>query len=161
MNKYIAIILFFVSCSTNKIDNTKVEIINYGEVKASPSIGRFVQKQSHSGYINLMHENESPVFLQNEEINAKIGKRFGINILISGGKFGEIANLITRVTHPAFRDGQTVDQWDSPLNYGITRFTGWLFESEKELVSGEWTFEILDRTGKVLAKKIFHVKIVK
>jgi hypothetical protein len=155
--KYLAIILLLVSCSTSSA--TKVDIINYGELKASPSIGRFVQKQSHSGYINLMHENESPIFLQKEEIDAKIGKRFGINVMISGGKFGEIANLITKVTHPSFSDGQTIDQWDSPMNYGISRYTGWLFESKKELVPGEWTFEILDRKGNVLAKKIFQVRI--
>jgi hypothetical protein len=154
--KYLILVLLFVACSQSI---TKVDIIGYGQIKALPAIGRFVEKKSHTGYINLMHENESPVFIEKEIIEAKIGKRFGINLLVSGGEFGEIASLITKVTHPAFSDGQTVDQWDSPMNYGVSRYTGWLFESKKELVPGEWKFEILDREGRVLAEKTFQVKV--
>lgn len=158
--KYLVILIFLSSCAfINNSDLTKVDIVAFGEVKATPPIGRFLEKNSHNGYVNVMHENESPVFIEKEKIIAKKGKRFGINVTVSGGEFGDIANLITRVTHPAFSDGQMVDQWDSPMNYGVSRFTGWIFELDKELVAGDWKFEILDKKGKVLAFKKFEVSI--
>ncbi len=154
MKKYIILFLFFASCSSVGVD-----IINYGEIKANPPVGKVVESGSHTGYLHIMSSHESPVFLQVDTIKAKLGKRFGINVLVRGGKFGEIAHLVTRVVHPPFKNGQTVDQWDSPLNFGVTRYTGWVFENQEELVAGDWTFEITDQDGKVLATKKFIVSV--
>lgn len=107
-----------------------------------------------------MNSLESPGFLQEDTITAKIGLRFGVNVLISGSFTGEIVNLKTRVLHPPFKEGgQIVDEWDSPMNIGITRYTGWHFESNSELVAGKWRFEILDDSDRLLASKDFNILI--
>jgi len=72
----------------------------------------------------------------------------------------------TRVTHPEIRDPETskaatVDQWESPMDAGITRYAGWSFDKPWELVPGRWRFEILDNDNKILAAQDFVVTVKK
>lgn len=143
----------------------QVEIINCGEIDAAPSTAQQDEPQTVHGHINVMDEFENPTFKPGcPTIQAKVGTRFGIHVLVKGEGNGLVLyDLVTRVTHPPLTNPttqktSTVDEWQSPMNFGIPRFAGWQFEEEWELIPGKWTIEILHKNTSVASKE-FNVVV--
>ena len=141
------------------------EIVNCGEIQGVVSEGTTAAPKTELGYVHAMPPLGTPTFKPGcPNIEAKLKTRFGIQVVAKGPD--SIVPLVTRVTHPPIRNpksGQTatVDQWDSPMNAGLARYTGWSFDEPWELVPGRWRFEILDGENKVLAAKDFTVTVKK
>jgi len=145
--------------------SASAEIVNCGEIEAVSALGTTPAPQTALGYVRVMPELETPKFKPGcPNIEAALGTRFGVQVLAKGP--GLIVPLVTRVTHPEIRDPETgkaatVDQWESPMDAGITRYAGWSFDKPWELVPGRWRFEILDNDNKVLAAQDFVVTVKK
>ena len=144
-----------------------IDLVNCGEIDAAPSIGKQDEPQTVHGHVNVMDELEDPKFKPGcPEVLAKIGTRFGIQVLVHGKIRGDIVNeLTTRVTHPPITNPvtektSTTDEWQSPMNIGIPRFAGWVFEESWEMVPGKWKIEILSK-GTSLVSKEFNVETEK
>ncbi len=142
------------------------EILNCGEIQAHAPIDTTAAPNTGLGTVNVMHEHDIPKFKPGcPKINAKVGTRFGIHVLVSGHSGQSIIILKTRVTHPAITNPATgvatmVDEWQSPMNSGIARYAGWSFDKPWELVPGEWKMEILEGE-RVIAAQNFTVSIKK
>lgn len=140
-------------------------IVQCGEIEANSPIEARPEKGSHTGSLFIMDPYENPKFKAPcEKIKAKLGTRFGIQVLVGGSPKRQVANLLTKVIHPPLPVNDTdqtteIDTWESPMNIGVPRFTGWNFEDQKELVPGKWTIQILYR-DEVLAEKVFDVEIL-
>lgn len=141
----------------------KAKVVNCGEVIAHKSPGTESASGTQAGYVNIMHELDHPKFKPGcPNIKAKVGTRFGIQVLVESHSGLSILPLSTRVTHPEIRNPQTgsaatIDEWNSPMNAGIPRYTGWKFDKPWELVRGAWKIEILDGDV-VIASQDFNVE---
>lgn len=135
----------------------KVEIINCGESLEDDPTGSIEAPGSHTGAVFEIDANATPKFKPGcPHINAALGGSFGVSVLVSGSPKLAVVDFTTRVTHPKFKDGTSIDEWESPMNIGIPRYAGWLFESDEERVPGKWTLEIVYE-GKVVASQVFEV----
>ena len=140
------------------------EIVECGEIEAIKPIDTTKAPDTGLGYVSVMQELERPKFKPGcPKVKAKLGTRFGIEVLVSSPGGQSIVALKTRVTHPAMRNPQTgpvttVDQWESPMNAGIPRYAGWSFDKPWELVSGAWRMEILE-ADRVIASQDFAVTV--
>jgi hypothetical protein len=143
-----------------------IDLVNCGEIDAAPSIGQQDEPQTVNGHVNVMDALENPKFKPGcPDVLAKIGTRFGIQVLVHGEKKGHVLHdLTTRVTHPpitnpATKKTSTTDEWQSPMNIEIPRFAGWQFEDTWELIPGKWKIEIMHK-GESLVSKEFTVETV-
>ena len=138
-------------------------IVDYGQV-AVPHIGEesaIDSSDSHSGSLFVMSATAVPEFTPTEHKDTfaiTYESRFGVYVQIDGGSDLTIAPIRTRWTHPPFADGATVEEWDSPMNFRLARYAGWVIEDSTELVAGDWTVEILYR-GATLTSQTFHITV--
>jgi hypothetical protein len=96
-------------------------------------------------------------------IHARLNTCMGIEVVVKGGDDGSVVALRTRVSHPPILNPSTgktttVDAWDSPMNIGIPRYAGWIFDHPWELVPGTWTIAILDG-HRILTSRNFTVSV--
>lgn len=136
------------------------KIVECGEVRGTPANE---SRRDPEAAIDSARTVDERAVLEFEpgcpSIEARLGVRFGISVLLEGEDGPSIeSDLVTRVTHPPFTDGVTVTEWKSPMNVGIARYTGWLFENEKELEPGKWIFEVILGT-ETLARQEFEVRV--
>lgn len=100
-------------------------------------------------------------------IPAKIGNFFGFSYnatqtiaLTPDSTGGEILTrlpVVVEVTHPSI-NGSTSSQWNDTLYFGRPNYAMWQFESEKELVNGEWNIAV-KLNGEIIAERSFFVQI--
>jgi hypothetical protein len=133
-------------------------IVLAGAVEAAHT-GSVAAPGTSLGVVRVVPADAMPNFLPGgTDINARLGTDMGIEVVIKGPKFGSVVPLSTRVTHPPFQNPATgklatVERWDSPMNAGIPRFAGWVFDQPWELVPGTWTIEILEGEHPLVAQK--------
>ena len=162
-----------IACTTNtppfKRDDgprATAKIVNCGEISAQKQAGTTSAPNTELGYVGIMHELDSPKFKPGcPKINAQPGTRFGVQLLVSAQSGQSIVPLTTRVYHPPIENPETgrsttMDEWASPMNAGIPRYSGWSFEKPWELVPGRWRIEVMDR-GVVIAAQDFDVSVAK
>jgi len=156
-----------VQTSGQRTQPAGAKIVNCGEIEARAPMGTTAAPNTELGYVNVLPELETPKFKPGcPNIEAKLGTRFGIHVVASGSARFSIVPLVTRVTHPEIRNPESgqdtsVDQWASPMNSGIARYTGWSFDKPWEVVPGRWRIEILDAEDNVLAAQDFTVTLKK
>ncbi len=114
-----------------------------------------------SGTIHSVGQHAPKLLKRTDRILARVGTRFGIQYVGQGDGF-EKRPIVVRVLHPPLKNpatGQftTSDQWTAESQVGISRFTGWLFEQEWELVEGEWVFQIVNSRGGIEDERRFLV----
>ncbi|WP_460030416.1 DUF3859 domain-containing protein [Megalodesulfovibrio paquesii] len=96
-----------------------------------------------------------------ESIPAQLLVRFGLEVLVEGGKKGAPARLDVTLTHPPLRqpgkaEPVTSRSWEVGACAGIPVLVAWTFLSDWELAPGEWTF-IISHDGQELLRKPFQV----
>ena len=111
------------------------------------------------GRVHVVPADARPVFIsESTTISAKLGTSFGVEVVLQGPSNMTIVPVLTRVTHPPIANPetgvtQTVDEWNSPMNVGIPRYTGWSFDNPWELVSGRWVIEVLDNRRPIIRQE--------
>lgn len=139
----------------------RAEILDAGAVNLK-NVGKKEASDTQAGTVNVVDPQANPTFLPGgTAIKAAVGTKFGISVRLSGAPPEAILPVSTRVTHPLIKDPKTgksgtEDTWESPMNVGIPRFTGWSFDNAWEIVPGRWTIELLHGDS-VLAAKDFTV----
>lgn len=151
--------------SPENIETPNVVIVEYGLYGFAKETGKINTQNSITGTIAVIDPLAGPSLLkQTIEIDAKLGTRFGIRILLKGsGPYGKILPVDIRVHHPeitnpATKKSSILDQWSAGAQLGIPRFQGWKFENKYEMVAGSWKFEVV-HNNKVLAEQSFNIKI--
>lgn len=125
------------------------QILACGRIETTPEMGKKDAPEAAHGFVYVMDPAATPQFTGDcHHLAVWHGAEFGVSVRADGLRHGDIIPLRTRVTHPPFlnhRAGktETVDEWDSPMNSGVPRFAGWLFDEPWNLVAGKWKFEIL------------------
>jgi hypothetical protein len=140
-----------------------LKIVGAGGV-LTQHVGTEPAPKTLQGSVNEVPTYWTPEFTSPPDaVRAKLGTSMGMEVLVQGPEFLTVVSLRTRVTHPPITDPHsgrtvTVDEWESPMNAGFPRFTGWAFEHEWELVPGTWKIEmVLD--GRVAASQTFQVSL--
>jgi hypothetical protein len=136
-----------------------VDIVEYGVFQKIASQDLLNAPQVLDGKINGVIEGK--LIESTTTIKASVGTSFGIRVKILGEPEGQVIACGFRWLHPKMTDpvsGQSSesDQWESQSRIGHPRYTGYTFDSEWELVPGEWTLQVL-YGGRVLAEKKFSV----
>jgi hypothetical protein len=94
---------------------------------------------------------------------AAVGTSFGLRVIVRGRPRLTIVPLRTRVTHPPLSNPgtgktNTVDEWASPINAELPRYTGWRFDHPWEVVPGAWRIELLDQ-DRPIAVQVFTITV--
>jgi hypothetical protein len=98
-------------------------------------------------------------------VPATLGTRFGIRFRVIGQPNGAIANfkLLIRFPAPGMKNpttGETLMRWESigSKKLGGESYGGYGFDSDWELVTGTWTFEIWQEDHKLAEQSFMVVK---
>ncbi len=150
-----------VQVSVTRAPQLTAVVTSCGEIEETAIIGKEKAPGSHTGSVRVINEQAKPKFKPGcPRVRAKLGTQFGMQVVVSSAdKDSSIVwDLVTRVHHPQFSGGQTVDEWNSPMNLGVERYTGWVFEEKSELVPGQWVFELALGT-ETLVRQVFEIKL--
>jgi hypothetical protein len=141
-------------------ERISAKILAAGEV-AAPTSGVVEAPGTSLGFVHKI--DVDPVFLApgRTDVAVCLGTHFGVQLLVEGAPHGQIVPLRTRVTHPPIANPKAeaaarIDEWDSPMNADIPRYTGWFFDNPWEIVPGHWQIEVLF-AGKPIAAQGFEI----
>ncbi|AGW14396.1 hypothetical protein DGI_2665 [Megalodesulfovibrio gigas DSM 1382 = ATCC 19364] len=98
---------------------------------------------------------------QGETVSAQLLARFGMELLIEGGKQGAPARLDVELSHPPVQQPGHAEpvrsrKWEVPACVGVPVLVAWTFLADWELAPGDWTFDV-SHQGKALLSKTFKV----
>ncbi|MGE4504732.1 MAG: DUF3859 domain-containing protein [Desulfovibrionaceae bacterium] len=96
------------------------------------------------------------------DVEAAIGRNFGYRYRVEGVPKGSSVPLAFTLTRPpvvAPETGEVIrgDSFEQTVPAGQPHYDGYVFESEWELVSGEYVFEIR-HLGRLLSRRVFRVR---
>lgn len=94
---------------------------------------------------------------QGDAVPAQVLTRFGMELLVEGGKKGAPARLDVVLSHPPLQQpGQAEPvrsrQWEVPACVGMPVLVAWTFLADWELTPGEWTFDVSHQGTRLLSK---------
>ena len=150
--------------STNAFPSDKkvygIDLIEYGIYEYS-SYERTKDDKSPSGYLRRI---KGVSFVEKTEIiNARIGKRFGIQFIIQGEPEGEEVDVEIVITLPpeGIKNPEKLEpiykiQRIKKVKIGNINLKGYGFDNEYEIVPGKWVFQI-SYNNEVLLKKEFII----
>lgn len=99
-----------------------------------------------------------------DRIPARVGVSFGIQYVVAGRPdINRVVRFRVRVLHPPLTppggsEQTRSQQWEGAANVGIARYVGFAFDEPWEAVPGEWTLELVDDQGRILARQRFIVE---
>ena len=148
--------LFLVSCTPTVV--SKFELIEYGIVSVEDKGWRKTEDPNFGRTHSVAFEK---VKKETEQIQAKIGTRFGMRFRIDGEPNKktitvEYAGIHPQLTNP--KTGKTFSsyKYQKKVKIGETRYMGYKFDHDWELVPGNWTLQVLYQ-GEVMVEKEFVV----
>ena len=138
---------------------TGAEIVEYGVFDKIRSVGPRKDEGSVTGQVDQVPEVRLKE--QTTTVVAALGTSFGIMVKVTGDPPGELLNCSIRWIHPPLTNptsGKTTerDEIRSEQRIGRSQPTGYTFENAWELVSGNWTVQLI-YNSRVLAEKTFNV----
>jgi len=147
------------SLKTSVENVTGVKIVEYG-ISETKTIKSPNYSNSVAGSVNVV-KNEI-ITNQTDTIPLRIGLSFGLKYIIitTDGRHDEYP-VTYRVTYPKTMvnpaTGARENEWQFKTysKANDPRYTGFRFESDYELLEGEWIFEII--VDKYRDKQIFHM----
>jgi len=92
-------------------------------------------------------------------IPAKKGTQFGMRYVLNGEPRGEDVAISVKVLHSAKVNEKEIsrtNEWTTTKRIGGSIFVGWKFNTESELIHGNWTIQLYHK-GMKLAEKRFYV----
>ncbi|MBT9384718.1 DUF3859 domain-containing protein [Pseudooceanicola sp. CBS1P-1] len=130
-----------------------VELEEAGIYCGTDPVGTEPAPGTESGYILVVARDQQAVSL-NRRVPAALGISFGVRIRLAPDAPPGAYRMV--VHHPPIGpEGITREVWDPNLGgaFGVRSF---LFEHERELQPGPWSFEV-ERDGTVLMRQSFEV----
>ena len=94
-----------------------------------------------------------------ELIPGKRGTEFGIRYIVNGDQDGKEVDILVKVLHSVKvnkKEVSHVNKWVTTRKVGRTFYDGWEFNSDSELLHGNWTIQLYHQ-GLKLAEKSFYV----
>ena len=145
-------VCFLCGCSA-----PRATIIEYGVFKAEPA-KKVVGAGTSLGHMVTLEK--ITLVEQTESIVAKKGLRFGIRYRVKGAD-PETTVVTIKLRHPAMTNPKTgktftLEQWTPKPKVDGFSYAGFTMDSDWEMVSGDWTFEVW-ADGSKLAEKSFSV----
>ena len=127
----------------------------YGVYCAQDPLREDPAPDTASGVINIVPTVPDFQFRQ-KLVPAEIGIGFGV---VATAAFGEPHDQVTViVTHPPYPEtGITVESWQTDIEAVGSSLMGFSFDSQSELVLGEWTFSAVTPEGEELFFIAFEV----
>jgi hypothetical protein len=157
MNNILAVVVGVGVCFLCGCSAPRATITEYGVFKAEAvqKVGAADTSLKHVvtlGGVTLVEQTESIV--------AKKGLRFGIRYRVKGADL-EITVVTIKLRHPAMTNPKTrktftLEQWHQKPKADGLGYAGFTMDSDWEIVSGDWTFEVW-ADGSKLAEKSFSV----
>ena len=143
------IVLFIIQEASLVYIVKKGVVTNYG-------IWEIPYKMNHDSSAISLYEQR---YLKNntEDIPASIGTRFGFNYVIDGEPGDEKIQVmkVTKYPEPGLQKKNKLVLADTSyfsVTMNKSRYSGFIFEHDYELLSGKWEFEIWYKEKKLLSK---------
>lgn len=160
--KYVVLVscsLVILSCTTVAQKHTmpEVAIVEYGTYKIEPT-GTVPAAEASGG--RAVKSRSFELLERTDTIRVSVGTVFGIVVAYYGSEGGSI-DVESHIIHPEMKDPYlgkttTLSSIDRKL-YGQREFHfAYQLEEPWEMVTGDWTFQIVYR-GEVLCEKTFHL----
>jgi hypothetical protein len=151
----VALALCLVAGSA-RADPLVVEVVDWGVinpevVKEAPAV------DTATGHVFIISHRQ---LLRTDTIKACPGMNFGLRYVAKSGLTPGPGGVTVELRHPPFAfpggNGRTLDSWRAYIA-GVPLDVGWLFERDREIVPGRWTFRLL-ADGKEIGAKSFQVE---
>jgi hypothetical protein len=154
-----AILLFSACEGGEKI--TGAEIVEFGVFEKNSGEKRVDTKESLVGTTPAVVDVR--LRKQTTSIVAELGNSFGIRFKLLGRSPYKVVTcsfrwLRPKLTNPHTGKSSETDMWEGQLGVGETRYVGYTFDNDWEIVPGKWTIQAI-HDSKVLAEKTFDVVV--
>lgn len=157
-------VLFLTACvstpelTSDQISNIEVEVADYGIYE----LGKLNEIDDKDYIAGSSLEAESLIHTRTtDSLDAQVGVTFGVNFNISGlptekkMTFREVM-IFPEMTDPQTGGKQSYYETTAKYHNNLTKFKGFTFEYDWELVKGDWTYQVYYQDT-LLAEQSFNV----
>jgi hypothetical protein len=153
----IVLSIWFVFPATSMAAKVQgIDLIDYG-VYETVSKRWELAPNTAVGKIQIVKDKK--LLQETDYIPGSAGTEFGIRYIVDGKQEGEDISILVRVLHSTLIERRIVshaNEWVRAGKIGSPTFDGWKFNSDSELIPGNWTIQIFHE-GRKLAEKTFVV----
>jgi len=138
------------------VERYHIELYDYGIYETV-----FVQydKAPNTGEGKIERISHKKLLRRTEQIPGKKGTKFGIRYILEGTQQGKDVEVLVKVLHSGTVNEQPttrINEWSTTKKIGQIAFDGWKFNTDSELIHGNWTIQLYHE-GMKLAEKSFQV----
>ncbi len=156
-NTIITLIFFGLMFPMNAmaIDAYGADVVDYG-IYETDFIKFETAPDTDLGKIGLVTEMQ--LLRYTELIPGKRGTQFGLRYIVNGDQDGKEVDILVKVLHSMKvnkKEESNVNEWVTTKKIGKTSYDGWKFNSDSELLHGNWTIQLYHQ-GLKLAEKRFY-----
>jgi len=157
--------IFLTACAStpeltsDQVSNIDVKVADYGVYE----LGKLNEIDDKDYIAGSSLEAETLIHTKTtDSLVAQVGITFGVNFSISGlpterkMTFREVM-VFPEMTDPETGVKQSYYETTAKYNNNLTKFKGFTFEYDWELVKGDWTYQIYYQDT-LLAEQVFDVK---
>jgi len=157
-NTIISFLFVGLICSINAvaIERYRVELFDYGIYETVFMKYDNAPNTSEGKIERISHKK---LLRRTEQIPGKKGTKFGIRYILGGAQQGKDVEVLVKVMHSVTVDDQVIskaNEWLTTKRIGRVSFDGWKFNTDSELIHGDWTIQIYHE-GTKLVEKSFHI----
>ena len=147
---------FMFPMNAMAMDDYGVDVVDYG-IYETDFFKFETAPDTDLGKIELISEVQ--LLRHTEMIPGKSGTEFGIRYIVNGDQDGKDVDILVKVLHSMKvnkKEVSKVNEWVTTKKIGMTSYDGWEFNSDSELLHGNWTIQLYHQ-GLKLAEKSFYV----